>query len=388
MEIVMSEDQFTKVTNESWFSRIGNAIKGVLVGLVLLVIAFPLLFWNEGRAVKRYKTLKEGAGIVVSIASDNIDTTKTEQLVHVTGKADTDATLIDPIFGVSVNALKLKRVVEMYQWEEVLEDDTKKKVGGGTETVETYTYSKIWSDQAIDSANFQKPTGHQNPSSIPYESIQQIADKITLGAFTLSSSLVSKINNFELFTIEGNSSLPETLKEKAKLYEDGLYIGDVPTSPQVGDIRIIFMVAKPTEVSIIAKQANSTFEPYISKVGGSIELLQIGTHSADSMIQKAQENNRILTWILRLVGFILMLIGLSMIFNPLSVLADVLPILGNIVGAGTGVISFLLAAILSLTTIAIAWLFYRPLLAITLIIVATALILVITMKLKSAKTAS
>ena len=45
----MPEDNFTEVTNDSWFGRLGNAIKGVVFGLLLFVVAFPLLFWNEGR---------------------------------------------------------------------------------------------------------------------------------------------------------------------------------------------------------------------------------------------------------------------------------------------------------------------------------------------------
>ena len=106
------------------------------------------------------------------------------------------------------------------------------------------------------------------------------------------------------------------------------------------------------------------------------------------MIQQAQESNRILTWILRLVGFLLMLAGLNMIFKLLSVVADVLPILGDIVGAGMGIISFLLAAVLSLITIAIAWIFYRPLLGIVLVVVAVGLAAAIMGKLRSAKAAS
>ncbi|WP_339136467.1 MAG: hypothetical protein WGN25_01115 [Candidatus Electrothrix sp. GW3-4] len=58
----MSDDSYTEVTNQSWFSRIGGAIKGIIFGFILFIIAFPLLFWNEGRAVKTYKTLKEGGG--------------------------------------------------------------------------------------------------------------------------------------------------------------------------------------------------------------------------------------------------------------------------------------------------------------------------------------
>jgi hypothetical protein len=61
---------FTESTTQSWFSRIGNAIKGVLVGLVLFVVSFPLLFWNEGRAVQAYMGLAEGKNSVVSVPAD------------------------------------------------------------------------------------------------------------------------------------------------------------------------------------------------------------------------------------------------------------------------------------------------------------------------------
>ena len=50
-------DSFTEVSHESWFSRIKSAIVGVVFGLLLFVIAFPVLFINEGRAVKTAKAL-------------------------------------------------------------------------------------------------------------------------------------------------------------------------------------------------------------------------------------------------------------------------------------------------------------------------------------------
>jgi len=377
----MSEDSFTEVTHESWFSRIGSAIKGILVGLVLFVIAFPLLFWNEGRAVSRYKTLKEGGGAVISVVADNIDPGNSGKLIHITGKADTGAVLADPVFGVSANGLKLKRISEMYQWDETSQSNTEKKLGGGTETVTTYTYSKTWSERSISSANFKKPEGHQNPGAMIYESTQQVADVVSLGAFTLPSSLVAQINNFESLPIGSDTPLPESLKDTAKLHNAGFYIGADPASPQVGDTRVTFKSAKPTQVG-------NTFGPYGTEAGGSIELIQEGVYSADAMIQKAQESNKMLTWILRLAGFILMLAGLNMILKPLSVLADVLPILGTIVGAGTGIISFLLAAILSLITIGIAWIVYRPLYGIILLLIAGGLAMAIKGKLKSAKLAA
>ena len=92
-----------------------------------------------------------------------------------------------------------------------------------------------------------------------------------------------------------------------------------------------------------------------------------------------------LTWLLRLDGFICMTAGLNLVLRPLSVVVDVLPIVGTIVGAGTGSVAFLIAAPASLLTIAIAWLFYRPLLGITLIVIAVALTVVLKRKLKAAK---
>ena len=104
--------------------------------------------------------------------------------------------------------------------------------------------------------------------------------------------------------------------------------------------------------------------------GTTINMLQVGEHSGDSMFEGAQKSNKVFTWILRVVGFVLMFFGFNLIFRPLSVVADVLPIAGTIVGVGTGIVAFLLAAPLSLITIAVAWIFYRPLIGIPLLVVA------------------
>lgn len=67
-----------------------------------------------------------------------------------------------------------------------------------------------------------------------------------------------------------------------------------------------------------------------------------------------------------------MLVGVTLILKPLSVAADVIPFLGNIVGAGTGILSFLIAAPFAFLTVALAWLLYRPVISISLLILAAA----------------
>ena len=384
----MSEDRFTETIRESWFSRIGGAFKGIVVGVILSVVAFVLLFTNEGRAVKRYKTLKEGGGAVVSVAADRVAPEHTGKLIHVTGKADTDAVLTDSVFGVSTNALMLNRIVEMYQWKESTQSETRKKLGGGSETVKTYSYSKGWSKRLIDSADFKKPTGHENPGAMPYRSTEQMADRVGLEVFALPPSLVGSIDNFTPLVLGGETPMPEALVGKGTWHEGGVYIGNDPVSPRIGDLRVKFEVALPTEVSVIAKQVGESFAPYEASAGGTIELLQMGIHPAVAMIEKAQAGNKALSWMLRFLGFILMLVGLGLILRPLSVMADVLPMLGSVVGAGTGIIALLSAAVLTLITVAVAWMVYRPLLGMLLVAVATGLTVAIRSKLKAAKAAA
>ncbi len=377
----MSNDNFTEVTSESWFSRLGGAIKGILVGIVLIIAALILLFWNEGRSVKEYKTLQEGASSVVSVASDAVDPANAGKLIHTTGKADTKAVLSDPIFGVSANALQLRRVTEMYQWQETSQSETQKKLGGGEETKTTYSYTKTWSANAINSSNFRIPEEHQNPATMPYESNTQVADAVSLGKFSLPSSLVERIDETKPLFIQAADIKNTQLPTGVKLQAGSFYSGADPATPQIGDQRITFEVVNPMEVSVIAKQVRNTLEPYTTSVGGEIELLETGIHSADAIIQHAQDSNVILTWILRLIGFILLVIGINMEFKVLSVIADVLPIAGDIIGAGTGIIAFLLAIIFALVTIATAWIFYRPLLAIILLATVVGVITVIKLKL-------
>lgn len=380
----MAPDTYTEVTHQSWFSRLGGAFKGILFGLLLVLAAFVLLFWNEGRAVERHKTLEEGAEAVVSVPADRVDPAHEGDLVHVTGRAETDEVLRDETFGVQAEALRLEREVEMYQWEEEERKETEKKVGGGTTTTTTYSYDKTWSERLIDSDAFHRPEGHENPDAMPWESRHLTARRVTLGAYELPGSLVGKIDRWEPLRIEPATDLPaeeEELpagfeaREGPRFHDGGLYYGEgSPSSPEIGDVRISFRVVKPTEVSIVAQQAGDGFRPFQAEAGGTVELLELGTVSADEMFEAAQRRNTLLTWGLRLGGFLLMAFGFGLMLRPLSVFADVIPFIGSLVGAGLGVVSLLLAGFFSLITIAVAWIVYRPLLGIALIVLAVAAI--------------
>lgn len=88
------------VSSTGWFGRIGNSIKGILFGLLLLVISVGLLILNERNAVADIKANKEIAAEVISIGSDSIDRANEGKLVHLNGPAKTEDILTNPTFGI------------------------------------------------------------------------------------------------------------------------------------------------------------------------------------------------------------------------------------------------------------------------------------------------
>ena len=362
-------DSIQVTSSSSWFSRLGKAFTGIVVGIILIIIGIALLFWNEGRAVKTYNTLKEGQGLVIDVASDSVDAANDGKLVHLTADALTDETLVDQDFGISANVIRLRRDVLMYQWEETRQTETRKKIGGGEETVTTYTYSKEWRRSLNDSSNFQSPSGHENPSEFPFDSMTWDAENVPVGAFYLSPDLVSQLSDFADLSVR---EIPEgaAWPEDAKLSNGGIFLGADTAQPQIGDVWINFSVVEQGPVSLIAAQNGDTFAEYQTKAGGTIAMIVAGNVPAQQMFEDAIAQNTLITWLVRLGGFILIWIGFGLLFAPLSVLADIVPIFGSLVGAATGLISFLLALAVSLTVIAIAWLFFRPLLGIPLLVLA------------------
>lgn len=363
-------DSFTVTSSKSWFSRLAESIKSVLVGLVLFVVSFPILWWNEGRAVKTARSLEEGAGAVVSVAPDQVAPANEGKLVHATGTISTDGPVVDADLGVQANAVKLVRNVSMYQWIEEEKSETRKKLGGGEEKVTTYEYRKDWSTSLVDSSSFQVPEGHENPRDFPLPSATFVADPVRLGAFTLSEEQLSQLDEAKDLPVDAAaaSALPEGMK--ATVDKGAFYLGANPAAPAIGDVRISFQVVNPSQASVVAVQTGSTFAAYQAKAGDTVLLVEEGAHTSAEMFQTAQEANTVRTWILRGGGFLAMVLGLFLVFRPLAVLGDVVPFLGSLVGIGVGLFALVVGAALSAITIAIAWFFVRPLLGITLLVLA------------------
>lgn len=355
----VGEGGFTETARQSWLSRLGSAFAGVIVGIVLIPVACWLLFWNEGRAVHTARALTEGAASVVSVGAGRPDPANEGRLVHVAGPLRTPGTLADADTGMrAAGVAVLRRQVEMYQWREQSSSTTTTNLGGSQTRETTYSYSRAWSETAIDSSRFRQPEGRGNPRmSIAGRSF--IAREGMLGGFAMAEPELRLLPAGQALAPAG-ALVPGIAGRPLRVTGQSLYVGQDPSSPVVGDLRITYTVAQPETASVIARQSGQGFAPYATRNGETLHLVSEGTRTAGEMIQAAETENAVIAWALRLAGAILMLAGFSLILRPVRVLADVVPLFGRIVGFGTGAIAGTLTLVLAPLVIAIAWFAYRP----------------------------
>lgn len=402
---------YTEKTTTSYGSRVKNSFGGVVTGIVLFLAGTCLLWWNEGRAVKTAKMLEEAAEVAVDMENvKKIDPSYDGELVHATSMALTNDSLCDTEYGVGVTGIKLKRDVEYYQWVEHSSSTSEDKLGGSEETTTTYTYSMEWTNEPVNSGDFKDPAYRgKNSTFVLADDNEWTAENVTFGAYTCPESMINKITGWEDLQL---SISPELLKQKdaqlaralgekpvvkqpeptaavpdsaandsnavTEYQEDDvyenihvaanqIYLGKSPNAPAIGDVRITYRTILPHKISIIAKVDGNTFKSYKAKNGKTMMMVVNGSKDLDEMIQAAEEGNNLMTWALRIIGILVVIGGLKGLFSFLSTVLKVVPFLSSMLNFGTSIICSVVGFVWSLLIIAIAWLFYRPILAICIL---------------------
>src|SRR5207253_1325323 len=146
---------FVTIRRTSWLGNIMNSFVGVLLGIILFLVAFPVLWFNEGRT--NMATVAK-ASVLVDGASVN-EQTEGKQ-VAVAGTLASDERLGDTPYLAAGAYVQLNRKVEMYAWVEHKSTETHKDVGGSSTTTTTYTYDKQWTSSPDDAQSFEHPQGH------------------------------------------------------------------------------------------------------------------------------------------------------------------------------------------------------------------------------------
>lgn len=420
---------YTETTKVSYGSRVGNSFRGIGSGFLLFIASTVLLWWNEGRAVKQSGAIKDAEKSYVSMDNPGkIDPALDGELVYACALATTTDSLLDADFGVSANAINMVRKVEFYQWQQESHSESHDKLGGSQETTTTYTYKLGWSDKPVDSQEFKDPQ-YQNKNVVlaNVEKAEWSAQNVSFGAYVLPEFAVASLTpnekldvkvsenhlkawenrlNPNAMTIEQKvlDMVAAAQKDTSKVMPDSIvvpkmefdskyihvggnqiYLGQNPSQPMVGDVRITYFVCSPTKCSLIAKVQGNTFTRYKAKNGKMFSMVQKGVAESDEMIQNAKDANSTWTWILRIVGLLLLYSAFRGILGFPEMLLKVVPFLSSILGIGIGFISFLLTVIWGGLVIAVAWIFYRPILSIAILVVVAACVFLLWKRKKTAK---
>ena len=334
---------------------------GIFGGIICILLATIILFYNEGRAVDTQKVINIAKKELIEVSPSTVDPNNEGKLIVTSGQINLLNDMVyDSEFNVSMKTGKLTRVVEMYQWTERFEDDS-----NGTETC---TYTKKWSSDIIDDRNFE--TGHNNPDTMPYESKTFIMDNVKLGAFKLNDNLLNQLS-----TRTEYKELSEDVANSKNLnIKDGAYTTYKET-PEVGDVRISFLYNDAKDITIMGVQRADSFEEFkTEKHDYTILALEEKILSGNEFTELLTSQNKTMTWIFRLVGTILMIAGVASILSIIKYLASYIPFLGKFVMNAIGLISILVGLALSLVIIAISWFVVRPVLSIILLVVIGGLI--------------
>lgn len=403
--------------------RQNNPFGGLIPGFVIVAVSSAIQWYNEGRAVRDAKLLAQAKGQVVELdSSAPFDEKNDGKLVHIMGDVSTTKGLTDPEHGLHrPNALQLTRTTEAYEWKETKSESRRRVSQTETKVEVYYRYNKQWTKKHTDSNRFQSPN-HYNPYPMYGlgSSVMVASDVQLSNGLHVPPDLVNQISNSNKFwhgglpstearqyvrpvQLRGGEGLTDNgnaviLSNENKLYfrndPSGLlaaglseleigHNSNIPivrslSQPEVGDVKVSWTeVTAPKEgVSILAKQVEGTLVPWSHDNNGHyVYSLFPGKFSAKAMIGHLVDRSRSLTKILRIGGWIGNFIGLNIFLSCIPALVKLLPfgigsILEPLASIATSTIAFGVSVGLSFSVISVAWLRFRPLLAVILALVS------------------
>jgi len=366
MEITLL-DEFKR----SWLTSI--------IGIILFCSGTWLLTWNEGRAVHHAHSLEEAYNNVIALNPyEGIQPEYDGRLVHISGLLLVDEPLTEPDYGISIQAVKLKRRVQMYQW---VEERVQRDYSDPTTTHSTdnsdYYYVTEWRDKLVDSRTFYIRHGHQNPMDIPLKTHIHISPLVRVGQLILGSELKEKFTDYIEVT---SDERPE--RKDIKLHLGIYYHCNDVWNPEVGDIRVQFYYAGVSgePVSIVAMQKDGILLPYTTSKAHEILLLRLGVLTIAQMFSEERSDAYYETWKLRAAGiFILYASFVCLARLSRIILSRFSFFRWMVVQEVTSSANLAISLSVSLLVIATAWFLYRPWLGAALMMAAISPFLYCTM---------
>lgn len=428
-----NSNTYTEVTEASSGSAGGGGARGVasgvcgsilcsITGIVLFFSMLVMLGWNEMSTVCVSKAYAAAEQQYQTAACDGAPGSHGGSLVHFSCplSAESLPKWSNANFGVSgdelfsVEAVKVAQHVEMYQ---CVEDVHTKTVKQGDRTFEekSYTYRKEWRSTQVDSANFKAwqvdaarralDNGcglnfNGNPS-FPIESSALQAATLVAGQYDLTRFMGS-ISSSVPVKLQGGASvtLPGT-NARVSVDATQMLSGCQSGRPELGCVKVKYTRSGSTAVSYLGRmQDDGTTRAWsapsswmCSSKGRSsrVDLFAQDRRDAEHLLESAESENTLWTWVLRALGFIMAYVGIRSFFAPVEALVGaidsgldwfsfipivgrVLDFLGNVlrgaVGCAISLIAFGLSVPSCFMVVSIMWAIMRPLIAVPLLVLS------------------
>ncbi|MDJ0755582.1 MAG: TMEM43 family protein [Ardenticatenaceae bacterium] len=316
--------------------RVIGSLIGVLIGIGLFFGAFYLLWTNEGR-VDLSKITRDS----IAINGETVDPAHEGQLVALTARLTANTSLDDSPYLRSGEYLQLERTAEMYAWEEEEETDDDGNVTG-------YSYSREWTSSPENSASFNNPNGHFNPPmDIQYK--LHTVETIQAGRFSFNTQ------NAFLMHPEPLPLNREMTIDNRDIFDDFIYIGDGTLSdPVVGDIRLSYTAYPANEMGTVFGSQNGSQITTYRHTDDETIIFRAYQMDRETAIQDMRNEYLTNLWLTRLGGMAMMWVGLMLILGPINALLGFIPVLGRLGRMLIAVVTFVVALVLSATTIIIS----------------------------------
>ncbi|GEM_PF-638601 len=371
-----------KVERKSFGSKILSSFVTAIIGLVVFLGSFVVLYINEGR---------EDLGKVASAASEVTQeghSLDKGTLIGVKGSITASAYAGDTYLAQG-EYVYIARTVEMYAYIEEEHRESKDNLGGSTTTTTTYSYKKEWTLSPRQTSTFQGDA-NELPGSIPADYNQKIAsmpeqaheqgEQLKMGRYTLMDNV--EFSGSKQLKLTQDKINAEALEHYA-LTSSYLFLGDEgisPTSARLGDYRISYLVIDSSDIGILLGAADGdSISAFITPKEHQLYRFFAGAGSLSEAVQILTQEHKTVTWILRLVGFLMMFLGLIAMTGPITKFLSVVPVFSKISGFIFGVIAFFVSLVLTTVIVVISMVLHNFFLAlgVAAILIAVAVILIV-----------
>lgn len=380
-----------EVTRTTWGQNIGKGFQSMLLGIVLFLGSFVVLWFNAGRP-DRGKIAD--TSIQVDATQPNAEVNG--QFIALSGNLTTEDVLGDPGYINAGKYISISRSAEMYAWKENVRTETKDEVGGGTTTIKYYSYSTEWTSMPSSSSSFnqnevrawerQHNVSIYNPT-MTVKSDTQTVNRAKIGVWPIDPQSISLPGGDDLELNE------ETVVAGQNVQGDYIYLnqgGGSLENPRVGDIRLSFSVLKSDiPVTALGKASGNTITKHTVKQAAKNEVTfyRVFNGTKEDAVSALKGEDKMMGIILIAVGFFMMWIGLSSVFQPLIAILKVLPFLANLGKGVIGAITFAVALVLTLVTVGLFAIF-RNIIALIIVLALLVVLFVVLMNKKKQQAAA